>query len=285
MTSLLLNYTRKPIDNILYDPKLAYSMHLALRQEDGTFQALNHNSGVLFAKATENRDGSLEAKSMRHPYVFPLKDGTFGIVAVRTMGEGENDPESKGCALVFTTEDFVDYREWGLMLLEEEYIERVSACYDPAEDCDRLFWCNASGVWHTAASRDIRTLKLDTEMLALDAEEAEDYERLRRKAEQSMETGAGTCIEGCVPENAVAVQEELAARLKRKLMTPVNTGIAVPERIEAGSGEEARRALADCKARLSYSDGATEERRVDWELAGIDFSQKGSILILSLIHI
>ena len=30
----LLNYTRKPISKQLYDPKLAYSMHLAV-SEDG----------------------------------------------------------------------------------------------------------------------------------------------------------------------------------------------------------------------------------------------------------
>ena len=56
----ILCYTRKPIDEFYYDPKLAYSMHLALEGEGG-FQALNHNSGVLFARATENEDGSLTA--------------------------------------------------------------------------------------------------------------------------------------------------------------------------------------------------------------------------------
>lgn len=62
----ILCYTRKPIDEFYYDPKLAYSMHLALGGEEG-FQALNHNSGVLFARATENEDGSLNAKASAAP--------------------------------------------------------------------------------------------------------------------------------------------------------------------------------------------------------------------------
>ena len=48
----LLNYTRKPVSSILYDARLAYSMHLAISDDGEKFQALNHNSGVLFVKAT-----------------------------------------------------------------------------------------------------------------------------------------------------------------------------------------------------------------------------------------
>ena len=47
----LLNYTRKPVSSILYDARLAYSMHLAISDDGEKFQALNHNSGVLFVKA------------------------------------------------------------------------------------------------------------------------------------------------------------------------------------------------------------------------------------------
>ena len=62
----LLNYTRQPIDEKLYDPRLAYSMHLALGEDGLTYEALNHNSGVLFVKATENGDGSLNPKSLKN---------------------------------------------------------------------------------------------------------------------------------------------------------------------------------------------------------------------------
>ncbi|MFD1175323.1 hypothetical protein ACFQ3W_03285 [Paenibacillus puldeungensis] len=58
----ILCYTRLPQDELIYAPKLAYSMHLAYRNDEDHFQELNHNSGVLFAKATENDSGSLNAE-------------------------------------------------------------------------------------------------------------------------------------------------------------------------------------------------------------------------------
>ena len=62
------------IDSVYYDARLAYSMHLML-EEDGKLLVLNHNSGVLFAKATENEDGSLNPKSIRYPYIHSRKEG------------------------------------------------------------------------------------------------------------------------------------------------------------------------------------------------------------------
>ena len=54
--SKLLIYTREPMESDIYDPKLAYSMHIAVKN-DGGVTVLNHNSGVFFAKATENQNG------------------------------------------------------------------------------------------------------------------------------------------------------------------------------------------------------------------------------------
>ena len=70
----LLNYTRLPLEDAVYANRLAYSMHLALQNKDGSWTALNHNSGVLFVKATENENGSLNPKSMKNPWLFSMKD-------------------------------------------------------------------------------------------------------------------------------------------------------------------------------------------------------------------
>ncbi|MEI0740262.1 hypothetical protein VQ056_32700 [Paenibacillus sp. JTLBN-2024] len=74
-------------------------MHLAYREDGKPFQALNHNSGVLFAKATQNENGTLRAKSLKNPYLFRMADGTFGVVAVRTEADGQQDEESRGAVL------------------------------------------------------------------------------------------------------------------------------------------------------------------------------------------
>ena len=136
----LLSYTRLPIDNILYDPRLAYSMHLALSEDGKTYQALNHNSGVLFVKATENEDGSVTPWSLMEPVMFAVEDG-YGVLAKRIGSEGDEDPESAGKRLYFTTKDFLEYTKVGFVTEEEaeEMLEGVPELPLPkAEDLDIL---------------------------------------------------------------------------------------------------------------------------------------------------
>ena len=119
----LLGYTREPIDNVYYDARLAYSLHLA----DGAaaFTALNHNSGVLFAKATENADGSLNPKTIKEPVIFKPADGgtdgdfVFAVAALRFGGDGEDDPESAGKAFLFKTADFLEYTDAEEITIDE----------------------------------------------------------------------------------------------------------------------------------------------------------------------
>ena len=134
----LLSYTRLPIDNILYDPRLAYSMHLALSEDGKTYQALNHNSGVLFVKATENEDGSVTPWSLSNPVMFAMEEG-YGVLAQRIGSEGDEDPESTGKRLFFTTRDFLEYTEVGFVTEEEakEMLTGVQKLPVPkAEDLD-----------------------------------------------------------------------------------------------------------------------------------------------------
>ena len=114
----LLSYTRLPIDNVLYDPRLAYSMHLALSEDGENYQALNHNSGVLFVKATDNEDGSVTPWSLINPVIFAI-EGAYGVLAQRVASEGDEDPESVGKKLFFTTKDFLEYEEAGFVTVEE----------------------------------------------------------------------------------------------------------------------------------------------------------------------
>ena len=60
-------YSRLPKEDVIYSTKLAYSMHLALQEENGTIIPLNHNSGILYAKATQNEDGTLNAMNLKNP--------------------------------------------------------------------------------------------------------------------------------------------------------------------------------------------------------------------------
>ena len=136
----LLSYTRLPIDNILYDPRLAYSMHLALSEDGKSYKALNHNSGVLFVKATDNEDGSVTPWSLVEPVMFATEDG-YGVLARRVGSEGDEDPESEGKRLYFTTKDLLEYTEVGFVTEVEAQEMLAGAPKLPvpkAEDLDIL---------------------------------------------------------------------------------------------------------------------------------------------------
>jgi len=54
---------------------------------------------VFVCQGDENEDRSLNAKSLQKPYLFHLKDGSFGVVAVRTESGRLADEQSKGKVL------------------------------------------------------------------------------------------------------------------------------------------------------------------------------------------
>lgn len=85
----ILCYTREPEEEKIYSPKLAYSMHLAYREDKGDFSPFHHNEGVLYARGISGKDCRITARCLRNPWIFMTGDGRFGVAAVRTDGEGK----------------------------------------------------------------------------------------------------------------------------------------------------------------------------------------------------
>lgn len=115
----ILCYTRIPLHEDIYSTKLAYSVHLALEEADGSLTPLNRNSGIVYAKATQNEDGTLNAKCLLNPKLFIRKDGGYGVVAQRVEPDGSEDLTAEGKYLVFTSEDLIYYKEQPMMSAEE----------------------------------------------------------------------------------------------------------------------------------------------------------------------
>lgn len=168
----LLSYTRQPKEDIIYGGRMAYSMHLAYRGEDGKFRPFHHNEGLLYARALQNpEDGTLDARCLKKPWLFELsrenpegsgqqsagngsacRDGEscggYGILAVRTGGEGETDASSQGCVLFFVSRDLVHYEEKGLCRLQESgEITEVRCVFDGEKQAYRICWQTEGGQW------------------------------------------------------------------------------------------------------------------------------------------
>lgn len=78
-------------------------------------------------------------------------------------------------------------------------------------------------------------------------------------------------MEGAILHNMIEVSPVVAERLQKKLITPENTGVIFPDEISVCSEEE----LADYCATLTYSDGTTVQRKVNWDLSAVDFNKEG----------
>lgn len=261
----LLYYTRKPIDSVYYDARIAYSMHLGIN--NGTkFEALNHNSGVLFALATENKDGSLNPKCLRNPFVFYKKDGSgFYILAVRTDGEGETDTESIGSILLWESKDLLRYKEIGMIKVGSSEVEKIFCEYDAGKTAYKLMWSVDNGKWY---------------MMYIEDFVADMQIRRETECESPAFSYVETDIEGAVDCNVIEVSDDIADRLVKKLTVPKHIGNKVSESIKVTCREE----LDNVRVQALYSDGTCASKRVDWDICGIDFAKPGEYDIKGNIH-
>ncbi len=244
-TYQVLCYTRTPIDEQIYSNRLAYSMHIACIT-DGKATELNHGTGVLFAKSTMDENKVLTAKSLKKPYIFHMKDGGFGVVAIRTGANGEADDESKGSIILFTSPDLIAYKEIGLIHLCDSYIDSVM--------CELI---NDTYV--------IRYMDENNEYFSASVSDIENHEG--EIVSQSAEAFTVSCtdfgIEGAVPGNVLDVSEEVVQRLINKLTVPINIRIEVPE-------ETTMQDIKNVRATAFYSDGTTALKTIDWDFDSLD---------------
>ena len=265
----LLSYTRQPKEDIIYGSRMAYSMHLAYRGEDGKFRPFHHNEGILYARALQNpEDGTLDARCLKKPWIFELSEeskescGGYGILAVRTGGAGEPDASSQGCVLFFVSRDLVHYEERGLCRLQESgEIVEVRCAYDAKALAYRICWQSEGGQWmEGVAALQENTGKEASAVIQLDPasvrENAEPEISAPSFAAEELEL-----VEGVVPGNMVTVAEETGEYLLRKLLPPVCVGMTLSKKGPFRCVEE----LKDVKAVASYSDGTTVIRKIDWE--------------------
>lgn len=265
-SNYVLCYTRIPQEEAIYAPKLAYSMHLAYSEDGIYFKDLNHNSGILFAKATDNEDGTLHAKSLKNPFIFYMEDGSFGVVAVRIEADGGNDKQSKGKVLLFTSSDLLQYKEVGLLDLKGDiYVNDISCRYEVEKKAYVIQWSDEKGNYYKNSITDIISL---TGTSALEKSEAFFIKPVY----------AG--IEGIVGRNVICVSEKIVQRLVCKLIVPTNIKIEIPKSIAVTSQEN----LKTVKATAIYSDGTTDTKQIDWDMTGVEWNKPGTYHITGTVH-
>lgn len=258
----VLSYTRENDDQMkrngkahgMYQSAATDSLHLGYSADGVSFEALHDNTGVLFAK----NDGT-KTKVLKQPYIFRMKDGSFGVVAVRAE-EGESVNDQKGTVLLFTSKDLISYEQVSLISLSNEDDITDPACvYDKVTDTYYITWTSGdSGVSYVNRTSDFETVGAK-----------EEFAPFRQEA-------ADTYITYAIESNVIAVTPEEATGIVNKLRPVVNTTVDPAEiRTEPGKAVD----LSGTKVTAHYSDGSTAEKSVTWnesELAKVDFTKEGA---------
>lgn len=272
----VLCYSRIPEDDKIYAAKLAYSMHLALQEEDGTILPLNHNSGILYAKATQNADGTLNAKCLKNPWLFEMKNGMFGVLAQRIDPDGSNDSSSVGKLLLFTSEDLIHYIEMPLLDLGRgREIEDAVCSYIAETDVYQLRWKEEGGNCFVLETQSPEQIVPGMAIARIEERE------FNQKTAASFIVPLGSSMpKGAVIRNMTAISKEQGRRLKIRFLTPENIENSVPETVTISDMEE----LKQVKAVARYSDGSMLKKRVDWYAEKIDFNKPGRYEIEGRIH-
>ncbi len=279
MEKKILCYTRRPEEDGIYSRKLADSMHLALVEESGACTPLNHNSGILYAKATQRHDGVLVAKSLKSPWLFAMADGGFGVLAVRTEADGAPDAESEGKLLFFTSRDLIRYQEHKLLDLGRgEHIREAACRYEGKRYI--LEWKEWDGRCFQAEFESFPEKGFPEGAAVSAAEKMEMKAEQDKLLQKEAQDGGLALPKGAKPCNILSVPAETADRLAVRLLPPVNTANEAPKRVRASCAEE----LAGVKATARYSDGTSVEKRVDWCAGEVDFTRPGTYRVTGRVH-
>ncbi len=243
------------------------AMHLGYSKDGETYTALNNNTGVLFANADFNAGGVKEGltKKLVNPYMFRMEDGTFGVVATRLNKDGSQSQAEKSSVLLFKSDDFISYKEIGLVSLNtNETVVRPIAEYDPSSGEYRIEWETANGKRYFNTTQDFIT-----------ASEPKEGAKL-------IVNDVSTNITDSIPSNRIPVTKSEAKVITNKLTKVTNTSVSnIEVNVDTGRAftfEE----LSKMKVTASYSDGSTADKVVNWneeQFKQIDFSQKGTYTV------
>lgn len=263
-TSLLV-YTRKV--NSDYTESLANSIHFAYSDNGEDYIPLNQNYGILFAEATIDQNNVIQEKGLQRPYLFYTKEGRFGVMAIRVDKYGNEDEESKGQVLLWTSENLVDFKYHGLVKLHDQtFVHEVACKYNEVTDYYEVYWKDQQGKNYISTLPDLNSL------LKVSAPQVtEDYLKEDNETEEKDEAILPDTAMG----NRIYIEQEMVKELKANWLPIYNTEVIVPEGISLSSVEE----LQQIRATAIYSDGSTTEKKVQWDTQEVDFTKPGTYTV------
>jgi len=245
-----------------------HAMHLAVSRDGVSFTPLRNNTGVLFPEATFD-EGKPQGttKTMLYPWLFRMRDGAFGVLAVR-RNQYAPDPSSVGSVMVYFSKDLVRYEFWGFLKLDASLEIHNPRCrWESEKNAYYLEWETEAGLYSGVTAH------------FLEAHEVKACGKPSFTAAGPF--GIENADAGCVLE----ISEEEVDRAEKFLGAVRHTGVE-PMSFAVRAGEAP--VLSELpKAKCLYSDGSSHVKAVDWDQAAfeeIDFSRPGEYALSGVIR-
>lgn len=239
-----------------------HAMHLAVSDDGMHYEALRNNTGILFPEATFT-EGKPQGttKTLLFPWIFRMENHTFGICAIR-RNQNAPDPLTKGCMMLFFSDDLVNYKEAGFLKLSDREISAPACRFVPERNVYYIEW-EEDGQYYGAYTSDFRGIT-----------------DIRKCESCSFERAQNYGIPGAVPGNVIEVTKEEAAKIRGYFGVIQNVGVSVPQ-VDLRVGQTVEFTELP-KVVLHYSDGSVHEKKVRWDQEAfqkIDFLKPGEYKI------
>jgi GH43 family beta-xylosidase len=266
---VLLAGTRLPDpDPAVYAPRVAFSLHLTLATPDGAVTRLNDDRGVLFPRAVRTAQVDVyRVRTLTDPWVFAVPDG-YLVVASPALPDGSPEESAATAVLLFRTPDLIRYEELGLVpVAAGGGVRRPRGVYDKSRAEFVLWWTDDEDrMWSATAG-------------APDGPWAPATPGEPVVPTPPVPDGAPGHVLTC----ALPVAEADAARLRRRYGRIRNVTVDLSP-AEFTVGATAR----DLPwAELTYDDGSTARRPVDWDpdsLAAVAWHRPGEYVVTGTVR-
>ncbi|MFC3689309.1 family 43 glycosylhydrolase [Aquipuribacter hungaricus] len=266
----VLAYSRTPTTATeANNADVALSMHLALR-EDGAWSPLNEGYGIWFAQTSVTPPvagtSSGIIRSLRDPHAFYLADGTFGVVATRTVRDGGRDAVQASSMLLARSTDLRTYDEVGLVDLGvTSGVNQPAVVFDTAAQRYVVSWTSDAGAALYTSFADLT--------------DPDTRGPVRRGTVAATAGAPGEGVPSYATGNSLPVTTEVARALEVRFGRTVNTSVEAFEDVTVEQGGQLSVEDLPARVELGYDDGSTASRAVAWDedsLAAVDTTTPGT---------
>lgn len=119
MEKVILSVYTREVDKENYPAGLANSVHFSYKTLDGEEKVFHKNYGILFMEASITPENTIKPRGVRNPKLFIRDNDLFGVCAEVIWEDGTPDESCTGRVFWWSTEDFVEYKEEGILSVEE----------------------------------------------------------------------------------------------------------------------------------------------------------------------